>query len=142
MTSDLSQLRELYHKAVEAFIQGDPGAHKQLWSERDDVTLANPLGPPVRGADRVHEAFDRASAQVSEGEGYVFEIISLVETTDLAYEVGIERNRVKLGDAVEKVSIVLRTTTIFRREEGEWKVVHRHADSIAEERSIRSIVHS
>ena len=139
MISDLNQLRELYHKSVEAFIQGDPDAQKPLWSVRDDVTLANPLGPPAKGFHEVCQALDSAAAQVSEGEGYTFDSITVVETADLAYEVGIERNRVKLGDAAEKVPISLRVTTAYRREDDGWKIVHRHADPITEPRSIQSL---
>jgi hypothetical protein len=47
MTSDLNKLRDQYHQSVAAFIEGDPGVQKPLWSRRDDVTLANPLGPPA-----------------------------------------------------------------------------------------------
>lgn len=139
MPSNLNQFRDLYHKSVEAFIQGDPDAQKPLWSARDDVTLANSLGPPAKGLDRVCQVMDSASAQISGGEGYTFDSIAVVETADLAYEVGIERNRAKLGDAAAKVPISLRVTTIFRREDGEWKSVHRHADPITEERSIQSV---
>jgi hypothetical protein len=51
MTSDLNELRDQYHQSVAAFIQGDPDVQKPLWSRRDDVTLANPLGPPAKGFD-------------------------------------------------------------------------------------------
>lgn len=142
MTTDLNQLREQYHRSVEAFIRGDPDAQKPLWSSRDDVTLANPLGPPAKGLDGVYHVMDTASAQISDGDGYTFDTITWVETADLAYEVGIERNRVKLGNAAEKVPISLRVTTIFRREDGEWKIVHRHADPITGERSIQSVAQS
>jgi ketosteroid isomerase-like protein len=142
MTTDLNQLRDLYHRSVAAFIQGDPNVQKPLWSPRDDVTLANPLGPPAKGFDQVCEVIDKAAALISEGEDYTYDNITLIETADLAYEVGIERNRAKLGDAGEKVPISLRVTTIFRREEGEWKIVHRHADPITEGRSIQSVVAS
>jgi RNase P/RNase MRP subunit p30 len=54
--TDLDEVREQYHRAVEAFITGDPEPHDELWSKRDDVTLANPLGPPVRGWDAVRDA--------------------------------------------------------------------------------------
>jgi ketosteroid isomerase-like protein len=142
MTSDLNQLRELYHRAVEALIQGDPADQKPLWSSRDDVTLANPLGPPAKGFDEVCHAMDAAAAQISQGDGYTFDTITSVETADLAYEVGLERARAKLGDAAEKVPVSLRVTTIFRREDGEWKIVHRHADPITGERSIQSVAQS
>jgi len=139
MTSDLNKLRDQYHQSVAAFIQGDPDVQKQLWSRRDDVTLANPLGPPAKGFDAVCQAADSAALQVSEGEGYTFDTITWVETADLAYEVGIEHSRAKLGGAAEKVPISLRVTTVFRREDDGWKIVHRHADPITTPRSARSV---
>ena len=139
MTSDLNKLRDQYHQSVAAFIQGDPDVQKPLWSRRDDVTLANPLGPPAKGYDAVCQVMDRAALQISEGEGYTFDTITWVETADLAYEVGIEHSRAKLGGAAEKVPISLRVTTVFRREDDGWKIVHRHADPITTPRSARSV---
>ena len=103
MTSDLNKLRDQYHQSVAAFIQGDPDVQKQLWSRRDDVTLANPLGPPAKGFDAVCQAADSAALQVSEGEGYTFDTITWVETADLAYEVGIEHSRAKPTTDVRQV---------------------------------------
>jgi hypothetical protein len=47
--SDLKEIVEHYHAAVDAFVTGDPEPQKKLWSRREDVTLANPLDPPARG---------------------------------------------------------------------------------------------
>jgi ketosteroid isomerase-like protein len=138
--SELDEFRDRYHRSVEAFIQGDPDVQKPLWSTRDDVTLANPLGPPVKGADAVRQHVDRAASLISGGHDYTFASISVVETADLAYEVGIERNILTIGTATEQVPISLRVTTVFRREDGGWKIVHRHADPITEERSVQSLV--
>ena len=139
--SELSEFRDRYHRSVEAFIQGHPDVQKPLWSTRDDVTLANQLGPPAKGADAVWQHADRAASLISGGHDYTFAPISVVETADLAYEVGIERNVVRIGAATDEVRISLRVTTVFRREDGEWKIVHRHADPITEERSVQSLVH-
>ena len=46
---------EQYHRTLAAFIQGDPEPTLRLWSKRDDVTLANPFGPPVRGWNEVRD---------------------------------------------------------------------------------------
>jgi len=123
-----------------AFIRGDAEAQKPLWSRRDDVTLANPLGPPAKGFEGVCGVMDRAAEQVSDGEGYTFDTISWVETADLAYEVGLERSRTRLASAAAKVPISLRVTTVFRREDDGWKIVHRHADPITDARSIQSVM--
>jgi ketosteroid isomerase-like protein len=140
MTSELDQLRDRYHESVAAFIGGDPDVQKALWSRRDDVTLANPLGPPAKGFDAVCRVIDRAAAQIGEGEGYTCEAVTWVETADLAYEVGIERSRARLAGAADKAPISLRVTTVFRREDDGWKIVHRHADPITDARPIRSVV--
>jgi ketosteroid isomerase-like protein len=138
----LDELREQYRRSVEAIIKGDPESQKPLWSTRDDVTLANPFGPPARGWDAVRETMDRAASQLRDGEGLSFESISTYATADLAYEVEIERCSVKVGGGEEAVPTALRVTTIFRREVDGWKVVHRHADPITSVRPPESIVQS
>jgi ketosteroid isomerase-like protein len=140
--TDLDEVREQYHRAVEAFINGDPEPQKKLWSKRDDVTLANPLGPPVRGWDAVREALERAASQLRDGEALTVECISRYATTDLAYEIEIERARVRVGGADEAAPVALRATTVFRREDDGWKVVHRHADAIAGPRPAESMLQS
>jgi ketosteroid isomerase-like protein len=137
--SDVDELRDRYHRSLQAFIKGDWEPQKTLWSRRDDVTLANPFGPPARGWDRVCQVADRAASLLREGEGLTFESISSYETTDLAYDVGIQRCRAKLGDADEMVTVALRVTTIFRREEDGWRIVHRHADTVTGERPPGSV---
>ena len=137
--SDLDEFKDRYRRSVEAFIKGDPGPQKELWSRRADVTLANPLGPPAKGLERVFKAMESAAAPIREGGDLTFDVISSYETADLAYEVAIQRGRSRFGDAAEMVPVALRVTTIFRREEVGWTLVHRHADRITEQQPPESL---
>ena len=47
--TDLEAVIEQYHRALAEIVKGNAEPDKELFSHRDDVTLANPLGPPVRG---------------------------------------------------------------------------------------------
>jgi hypothetical protein len=60
--------------------------------------------------------------------GLAREILSSVDSADLAYIVSIETNRVRQGGKSMEDVLVLRVTEIFRREEGAWRMMHRHAD--------------
>lgn len=128
-----------YRRSLEAFITGDPEPQKSLWSRSEDVTLANPLGPPAKGLERVLEAMDAAAAAVREGEGLTYEVISSHESADLAYEVAIQGGKMKLGDSPDMVPATLRVTSLFRREDEGWTLVHRHADPIMQGRPIESV---
>lgn len=138
--SDLDEFRERYRRSLEAFIKGDAEPQKSLWSRSDDVTLANPLGPPAKGLKQVMQAMQSAVATVRDGEGLTYDVISSYETSDLAYDVSLQGGRMKLGDSPEMVPVTLRVTSIFRREEDGWKLVHRHADPISQGRSIESLI--
>ncbi len=138
--SDLVQVMEQDHDALKAFVRGDPEPEKRLFSRRDDVTLANPLGPPARGWQQVEKTLEHAASQLREGEAIGFERVSQYETADLASIVEIERYRGKVGAVDEIAPNSLRVTTVFRREDEGWKIVHRHADPITSAQPVESIL--
>lgn len=67
------------------------------------------------------------------------EEISRFVTPDLAYELHLEHCEGRLAASGEPVVVTLRVTMVYRREEGEWKVAHRHADPITTARPISTI---
>ena len=137
---DVDELIEQFHLAQGELIKGNPEPVKKLTSHRDDVTLANPLGPPAHGWDEVAAATDRAAAQYRDGENIGFEVIEKYVTPELAYVLRIERAKAKVGGREDVTSIALRATMIFRPEDGEWKVVHRHADPITTPQPAESVI--
>jgi len=139
-TVDFDEVVEQYHLALGEFVKGNPEPVKMLFSHREDVTLANPLGPPVRGWEQVAAAGERAASQVREGEIGGFEVVAKYVTPELAYIVEIERNKAKVGGRQDVAPFALRVTTIFRPEDGTWKVVHRHADPITTARPAESVI--
>lgn len=124
------QTLQQYHVALDAFARGDSAPVKQVFSHRDDVTLANPFGPAVRGWPRAAEALDFASSRFRDGEMSKYESIAEYVTSDLATILEIEHWRAKVSGRDEVSDFTLRVTSTFRQEDGEWKLVHRHADPI------------
>ncbi len=137
---DVDQLIEQYHLASGGFLKGNPEPVKKLWSHRQDVSLANPYGPPVRGWDEVAKTIEHASSLRSDGEFSGFEIVAKYVTPELAYVVQLERLKAKVGGREDLIPYALRATMIFRPEDGTWKVVHRHADPITTAQPAESVL--
>ncbi len=131
-----------YRRAGLEICKGNPEVYKSLWSRRDDVTLANPFGPPVRVWQEVSARLDLAASRYRDGRDYEFESISTVITPELAYTVEIERIRTRVEGSDELTSIAIRATTVVRHEDGTWKVTHRHGDSITSMRPAESVLQS
>jgi ketosteroid isomerase-like protein len=128
---DIQSIIEEYHKAVDIFSRGNPEPVKKLYSQGADAMLANPFGSTVKGWDRVSEALDFASSQFRDGEVTSFETIALYNTNDLVTLFEIERWKSKVGGKQEISSFDLRVTTTLRKEQNNWKLIHRHADAIS-----------
>ncbi len=126
----LDELVEDYRRAARAFAKGDPEPVKAIFSHRDDVVLANPFGPAVRGWKGVAAALDHASSRFRDGDVTGFESVGRYVGADLASVHEVERWRAKVSGREEVTPFELRVTTTFRREDGAWKIVHRHADPI------------
>ena len=139
-TSDVDRAIEQHHRACEEIVKGNPEPLKALYSHRDDVSLANPFGPPVSGWKQAAETMERAATNYRDGEATGFDQVMKYETPELACTVEVERYRAKVGGGNEVVPVVLRVTTIFRPEDGAWKIMHRHADPITSARPPESVV--
>ena len=137
---EVDRLNERYHLASGEFLKGDPEPVKKLWSHKEDVSLANPYGPPVRGWDEAAKTIEHASSLRRDGEFVGYEVVAKYVTPQLAYVVQIERARAKIGGKEEITPYAVRSTMIFRPEEGEWKVVHRHADPITTAQPAESVI--
>jgi ketosteroid isomerase-like protein len=138
--SDFDGAVQAYRERLNAFVKGDPKPVTELFSRRDDVTLANPLEPVGRGPVEVAKLAAEAAAQFSEGAMRRIEEVSRYSTPDLGYVVQIERADARLGGNGNVSPIALRVTMIFRREGDTWKVAHRHADPIMTSRPITTVI--
>lgn len=138
--SDIDQVIKQYHLALDEYVKGNSEPVLKIFSQREDVSLANPLGPVVRGRKQVVEAAGRAASQIREGEARTSEELVKVVTPEMAFIVETERAKAKLGGREDITPFALRVTTIFRLEEGVWKIVHRHADPITTQQPIESIM--
>jgi ketosteroid isomerase-like protein len=137
---DVDELIEQYYLAQREFLKGNPETVKDLFSRREDVTLANPYGPPVCGWDEVAKAIEHSASSRSDGEFVGWQIVAKYVTAELAYVVQIERAEAKIGAREDVTPYAVRATMIFRPEDGEWKVVHRHSDPITTPQPAESVI--
>jgi ketosteroid isomerase-like protein len=137
---DVDELIERYQLALDEFMKGDPMPVQELFSHREDASLANPYGPPVRGWDGIAKTTEHAASLRRDGRATGFEIVAKYVTPELAYVVQIEYLESKVGERDEITPYSLRATMIFRPEDGTWKVVHRHADPITTPRPAESVI--
>src|SRR3712207_4204719 len=138
---DVDELIEQYYRAQREFLRGNPQPVKELFSHTEDVTLANPYGPPMRGFDEVAKTIEHAASLRSGGEFLEWQIIAKYVTAELGYVVQIERAEAKIGAREDITPIAVRSTMILRPEEdGEWKIVHRHSDPITTPQPPESVI--
>lgn len=139
-SDDLDQAVELHHRAGDAIMKGDYEGYAELYSRRDDVTLGNPFGPFARGYEDVLQTLQGAASHYRDGEATDFERVSEHLTPELACFVEVERYRAKVGGLDEITSVSARVTSIFRKEDGVWRLVHRQADPITSPRPAESVI--
>ena len=144
---DVDQLIERLRLAMDEFQKGNPKPTQELFSHREDVTLANPFGPaaseigPVaHGWEQVAKTQEHAASTSRDGELVSVEVVEKHVTPELAYIVEIERAKAKIGGREDITPLALRATMIFRPEDGEWKIVHRHADPITTPQPAESVI--
>jgi ketosteroid isomerase-like protein len=123
---EIRQASEQFYEALNRAINGDPVPIIEVWSHGSDVTAMHPLGGRETGWEEVRASWEQVAQGFSDGQVSIEDLVVVPLADDVAYTLGTEQGQAKLGE--ETVSIDWRVTNIYRREEGEWNVVHHHTD--------------
>jgi ketosteroid isomerase-like protein len=116
------ELVERCREAAAAFIRGDMRRYAELTRDAEDFTLFMPFGgPPRRGFDDSEEALDALAHYFRSGEA------------------DIEVVATHVSGGLPDRDWSLRVTLVFRREGGEWRLVHRHADAFVREITLEQL---
>jgi ketosteroid isomerase-like protein len=109
-----------------ALHNGDATQRIAMWSHTEPVTL---FGAAVSGNGwaEIRPIFDVLASRFSGCVSFEFELQAAGVSEDLAYLVGVEHTTASVAGA-PPAPYALRVTTVLRREDGEWKIVHRHGD--------------
>jgi ketosteroid isomerase-like protein len=114
------------NEAEIALHNGDAAPRIRMWSHKDPVTLFG-AARSGNGWREILPLFERLGATFSDCSSFENEVVATGASGDLAYLVAFEHTTASVAGEPPQ-PYVLRVTTVFRREDGEWKVVHRHAD--------------
>jgi ketosteroid isomerase-like protein len=129
--SSLRAFLPRFEEGTSRFINGDNTLWKQNASRRDGVTIMGGWGGHAKGWDKVGSWYDWAAARFRESGAKVkVEYISSAVSGDLAYTVAIERSEALVTGQDKPAPMALRVTRVHRKEDGAWKLVHRHADPL------------
>jgi ketosteroid isomerase-like protein len=115
--------------AETALHNGDPAPRLAIWSTREPVSVFGAWRSAV-GQEELRDLFHSLADTFSKCTSHVYEIVAADVLGEMAFTAGYERTQVSVNDEPQRY--VLRVTQVYRREEGEWKVAHRHADTVAE----------
>jgi len=112
--------------AETALHNGDAEPRLALWSSREPVSV---LGAwwSATGQAEVRNLFRTLAETLSDCASHVYDIVSAEVIGDMAFTAGYERTEASISG--ERRRYVLRVTQVYRREDGEWKVAHRHGDT-------------
>ncbi|MGM9473421.1 YybH family protein [Pseudarthrobacter sp. YS3] len=138
----LDEVTGRFRQTMNEFAKGNPHPAKSVFSHGDDVSLANPWGPPVVGWKMVSQALDSAAGRFREGRVTAVDGLTRHVTADLAVFLDIEHWQAKLGGGDEMSEFALRVTSVYRPEGDTWALVHRHADPVIAPRPPDAVLHS
>ena len=120
--------RPLYDAEL-AVHNGAPGPRLAVWSRNEPVSV---LGAwrNANGLREVNELFAFLGKSLSDCTSFAIEVLACDVVGDMAYTAALEHTSASVDG--QPRTYTLRATQVYRRENGDWKVAHRHGDTMAE----------
>jgi ketosteroid isomerase-like protein len=125
----LTWVKTALYAAERALHDGQPAPRRALWSRNEPVSV---LGAwrNAKGQREIDELFESLAESFSDCTSFEYELLAYDAVGDLAYTAGFEHTSVSVDG--EPRQYTLRVTQVYRREQGEWRVAHRHGDTVTD----------
>jgi ketosteroid isomerase-like protein len=108
---------------------GDAAPRRALWSRSEPVSVLGALRN-ADGQDELDELFAGLAKSFSNCTSYEFELQAYGVIGDMAYTAGLEHTTASMDG--QPRTYTFRATQVYRREDGDWRVAHRHGDTVSE----------
>lgn len=134
---DIEQLLRDLDRGRDAWIHGSRSLDTtENVVQSDRMTIFGPFGgEALRNGPDLAQRQQAAVSQFHGGSGKC-ETVDVHTSGDLAVVVLVERSEVRFSADGPLQPWVLRTTQVFRREDGRWIRLHRHADPLIDFRPL------
>lgn len=121
----VSLATENFYSALNTLFTGDVQPMKEAWAHSDDISYMGPEGAYLTGWEKIGLMWDNV-AEAKLGGHVTPKEIHTVAGNELALVTCIESGENVSNGKTEVVRI--RSSTVFRLENGEWKVIHHQTD--------------
>jgi ketosteroid isomerase-like protein len=132
MTEPFADALARFHAAMADVANGDVAAIRALYAHSDDATSFYGWGGYEKGWAAVDERWSWAGRQFKGGT-VRHENVTTVVTPELAYTTDIETFDVQMDGMEGPTRWSNRATHIFRLEDGQWRLLHRHANRLEDQ---------
>jgi ketosteroid isomerase-like protein len=114
--------------AAKAYVRGDPDPVIDLTVRRDPASFFGPDGSKTEGINAVLSDYRKGASHFGPNSICHFEILQKRASGDEAFWTGFQVANIQMKQEGDAVPMRLRVTEVFRVEDGEWRLAHRHAD--------------
>ena len=116
-------------KAAEAYVRGDGAKVDTIVPHSGAASFHSPTGDTVAGGEAVAKRYLKDAAAFHDNGVSRFDVLQKGHSGDVGFWTGFQIAKVQIGDMPKPVEMRIRVTEIFRRIDGDWKMIHRHADA-------------
>jgi ketosteroid isomerase-like protein len=133
MSESFEEFLRRREAAARAYVAGDPSLVEALAASDGQATFFDPAGGFTEGAKQVN-AVNRRNAEAFGPKGVTYlEVKDQGVAGELAFWTGFQDADIEVKASGAIVPMRLRVTEVFRRLDGEWRLVHRHASPARDE---------
>ena len=138
-TADATGLEQFVRRCLEGLshqVRGNSGPFLAVWSHADDVAILGAVGSYAQGWDNVQSHLLGASRRLDWTDLSVERLLTTA-SDDLAVTVVLEHMTREVDGHPDRRT--LRTTQAYRRENGDWRLILRHANTVTPDDEAREL---